>query len=65
MINIKSACLFQDYEAFFEAVETEKVFAYLDMDPPPGEVEYDRKHAKQVPNTGFVDQGEIVHLKYV
>merc|ERR1711976_649855 len=44
-----------DFETFFEAVEEEKVFAYLEMDPPPGEVEYERQHEPKCPDAGFID----------
>jgi len=54
-----------DFETFFSAVEEEKVFSYLDLDPPKGEVEYARLHEPKVPDAGYIDQGEIVQLKYV
>ena len=35
---------FQDYEAFFTAVERENLFSYLQLLAPPTEIEYQRSH---------------------
>ena len=37
--------LFQDYQSFFEAVESEELFEYLRIDIPKEEVEYIIKNA--------------------
>jgi hypothetical protein len=34
----------QDYDIFFEALETEELFTLLEIDVPEDEVEFARKH---------------------
>ena len=33
----------QDYNSFFQAVECERLYEYLDLEAPPHEVEYQLK----------------------
>src|SRR5215470_1338784 len=40
--------MLQDYGGFFHAVETETMYRYLGLDPPPTEVEFQRQHEQQV-----------------
>ena len=37
----------QDYDGFFQALECEQLFEYLDLEVPKDEVEYQRKLEKQ------------------
>jgi hypothetical protein len=47
--------LFQDYQSFFEAVESEELFEYLRIEIPKDEVEYIIKNApKEEVNLAFV-----------
>ena len=41
----------QDYNGFFRAVECEHLYEYLDLEPPPHEVEYLVKQQDQTTRT--------------
>lgn len=42
-VNGSDVFFFQDYHSFFEAVETERLFQYLDLEVPEDEVEFQLK----------------------
>ena len=40
--------LLQDYEAFFEALECEHLYSYLQIDIPETEVEWIEQHEEEI-----------------